>query len=75
LSITKSLGKRAFSDSLLGGTLGAPHGVDLPFVFGLTETSGAVVTGGGPEEEALSTLTMDAWLAFARNGNPKCRSS
>ena len=55
---------------LLGGTLGAHHGVDLPFVFGLTETSGALITGGGPEAETLSLLTMDAWLAFAHSGNP-----
>jgi para-nitrobenzyl esterase len=28
--------------------------------------------GSGPEAEALSSRMMDAWIAFARTGNPAC---
>jgi len=53
------------------GALGACHAIELPFVFG---TLGAPTmdrfAGRGPEAEALSLQMMDAWLAFARTGDP-----
>ncbi len=55
----------------MGGRLGACHGVDVPFVFGLIGTKGAdFFAGRGAEAEALAQRTMDAWLGFARNGDP-----
>ncbi len=55
----------------MGGRLGACHGVDVPFGFGLIGTKGAdFFAGSGPEAEALAQHTMDAWLGFARNGDP-----
>ncbi len=56
---------------LMDGALGACHGVDVPFVFGAIGSKGADrFVGGGPEAEALCARTMDAWLAFARGGDP-----
>jgi para-nitrobenzyl esterase len=54
-----------------GGILGACHAVELPFVFG-TYTSPAVAffSGGGEDAAALSARVQDAWLAFARTGDP-----
>jgi para-nitrobenzyl esterase len=55
----------------MGGALGACHAVELPFVFGVLDAKGAeMFAGGGPEAEHLSEVTMDAWLAFAREGRP-----
>jgi para-nitrobenzyl esterase len=51
------------------GVLGACHAIDLPFVFG-THRLTHRWTGSGPEVEALAAAVGDAWVAFARNGNP-----
>lgn len=56
---------------LLGGRLGACHGVDVPFVFGLIGTPGAEkFAGSGPEAHALAERATQAWLAMARAGSP-----
>jgi para-nitrobenzyl esterase len=55
----------------LGGALGACHAVELPFVFGALGAPGAeFFAGKGPEAEQLCARTMDAWIAFARRGDP-----
>jgi para-nitrobenzyl esterase len=55
----------------MGGGLGACHGVDVPFAFGLIGTKGAdFFAGGGPAAAQLAEQTMDAWLGFARGGDP-----
>jgi para-nitrobenzyl esterase len=55
----------------LGGLLGACHALELPFVFGTYRGPGmADFVGEGPGIEALSLRMQDAWLAFARTGNP-----
>lgn len=54
-----------------GGLLGACHAIEVPFVFGVLGMPGAEqFVGQGPEAEALAARTMDAWLAFARTGDP-----
>lgn len=53
----------------LGGKLRAPHTVEIPFVFDNTDTP-LVMTKGGPEVKHLATLTSEAWIQFARTGNP-----
>jgi para-nitrobenzyl esterase len=54
-----------------GGALGACHAVELPFVFGALGAPGAEsFAGSGPEAERLCARTMDAWIAFARSGDP-----
>ncbi len=55
----------------LGGKLGACHAIELGFVFGSYEKN---FSGEGPAADALSMKTQDAWLAFARNGDPSCES-
>ena len=55
----------------MGGALGACHGLELGFVFGLTDRKGMEpFAGGGPEARALSEVMIDAWVAFARTGDP-----
>jgi para-nitrobenzyl esterase len=56
---------------ILGGTLGACHSLDIGFVFG---TYVPEFHGVGPAADRLSTDMQDAWLAFARTGNPSCES-
>ncbi len=53
------------------GVLGAAHALDIPFVFG-TEARPelAAFTGAGPAAHALAGRMQDAWLAFARRGDP-----
>ena len=54
-----------------GGLLGACHAIELPFVFGVLHLQGAdQFVGTGPEAERLAERTMDAWLGFARTGDP-----
>jgi para-nitrobenzyl esterase len=56
---------------MLGGQLGACHGIDVPFAFGLIGTEGTEkFAGGGEAAAALGTKTAGAWLGFARTGDP-----
>lgn len=55
----------------LGGKLGACHAIELGFIFGSYEKN---FSGEGSAADALAMKTQDAWLAFARNGNPSCES-
>jgi para-nitrobenzyl esterase len=58
---------------LFEGELGACHTMDVPFVLGgVDEGFGRVFSGGGAAARALSDRVMDAWLAFARTGDPSC---
>jgi para-nitrobenzyl esterase len=51
--------------------IGSCHGLELPFVFGTLDSKGAdAFAGSGPSAEALATTIQDAWLAFARTGDP-----
>jgi para-nitrobenzyl esterase len=53
------------------GALGACHALELPFVFGTLGIPGlAEITGDGPVARDLSRHMMDAWVAFARSGDP-----
>jgi len=54
-----------------GGLLGACHAIEIPFVFGCLDLPGGEnFVGKGPEADRLAALTMDAWLAFAKSGDP-----
>jgi para-nitrobenzyl esterase len=51
--------------------LGACHVVDIPFVFGVTDTpAGVYFTGGGDEARALSEQVMAVWGRFAHGEDP-----
>lgn len=53
------------------GALGACHALEMPFVFGTTRIEGQVnFAGSGPDVERLEGEIMDAWIAFARTGDP-----
>lgn len=56
---------------LIGGGLGACHGMDLPFVFGATR-SGVLRLGLVANRSAarLADAMQDAWTSFARTGEP-----
>jgi para-nitrobenzyl esterase len=52
-----------------GGRLKSPHTIEIPFAFDNVKVS-ARLTGGGPEAIALADKVSDAWIAFARTGDP-----
>jgi para-nitrobenzyl esterase len=58
-----------------GGRLGAPHGVDVPMVFGTARARRAwQLVGrdpaGAADRDALSGRMQAAWAEFARTGDP-----
>jgi para-nitrobenzyl esterase len=59
----------AWKSPALDGKLRAPHTVEIPFVFDNTDIP-VSMTKGGPEVKALAGRTSDAWIRFARSGNP-----
>jgi para-nitrobenzyl esterase len=52
-----------------GGRLKSPHTMEIPFAFDNVKIS-ARMTGGGAEAMALADKVSDAWIAFARAGDP-----
>jgi len=52
-----------------GGVLGACHTLEMGFIFG---TLPPHYCGTGPVVERLSANMQDAWIAFARSGDPSC---
>jgi para-nitrobenzyl esterase len=52
-----------------GGRLKSPHTIEIPFAFDNVKHAERL-TGGGPEAMALADKVSDAWIAFARTGNP-----
>jgi para-nitrobenzyl esterase len=52
-----------------GGRLKSPHTIEIPFAFDNVKAA-ARLTGGGPEAMALADKVSDAWIAFARSGDP-----
>jgi para-nitrobenzyl esterase len=53
------------------GSLGACHGIELPFVFGTFDAPLARLSGDGAEARSLGSAVQDAWLSFARDGRPQ----
>ncbi len=51
------------------GRLGAPHALDVPLIWGTTDLMRDFV-GDDPQVDQLSGFMMDAWVNFARSGNP-----
>jgi para-nitrobenzyl esterase len=54
---------------VLDGRPRAFHCAELPFVFNNSDRA-AAMTGGGPEARELGGRMSDAWIAFARKGDP-----
>ena len=60
-----------WTTSALHGTLGSCHALELPFVFNTFEEPGMkALVGNATGIEVICENMMDAWLSFARSGNP-----
>jgi para-nitrobenzyl esterase len=51
--------------------MGACHALEIGFVFGGYDD---MFCGSGPDADKLSECIQEAWLAFARTGDPSCES-
>ncbi len=54
---------------IMGGYAAAYHGSEIPFVFNNIALS-EKATGGGEKAQALADKMSQAWIDFARTGNP-----
>lgn len=52
-----------------GGKWRTPHALDIAFVFDNVAKSTSI-SGSGTDQQRLADLMSDAWIAFARTGNP-----
>jgi para-nitrobenzyl esterase len=52
-----------------GGRLKSPHTMEIPFAFDNVKIS-ARLTGGGVQAMTLADRVSNAWIAFARTGDP-----
>jgi para-nitrobenzyl esterase len=55
---------------VLDGKFGAPHTIELPFVFHDVDNKTNSDTGNSKARYALQDQAAGAWVAFARTGNP-----
>jgi len=62
----------AWQTPVLDGRPRAFHCSEIPFVFNNADVS-AFATGGGPEALELAAKVSDAWINFARKGDPNHR--
>jgi para-nitrobenzyl esterase len=54
-----------------GGIFGSSHAMEIPFVFGTLVHPGAVMlTGDSDDRHTVSKAMQQAWLSFARDGDP-----
>ena len=51
-----------------GGRLKSPHTIEIPFVF--DNVAKSRLTKDAPDAPALAEKVCDAWVAFARSGDP-----
>ena len=63
----------AWESPFMDGIFGSSHGLEIPFVFGTVhEPAIQGFTGYGQHVTAISEQMQEAWLAFARTGDPSC---
>jgi para-nitrobenzyl esterase len=56
---------------VFGGVLKSTHALEIPFVFNtLDKPNTANFTGSSPERQQVANQMHQAWINFARNGNP-----
>ncbi|WP_372782812.1 carboxylesterase/lipase family protein [Phenylobacterium sp.] len=55
-----------------GGKFGAPHMADIPLVFDNVAAPGSNAVG--PAAQPMAEAMSEAFLAFARTGDPNCRA-
>ncbi|MCM1452249.1 MAG: carboxylesterase family protein [Clostridium sp.] len=56
-----------------GNTLGACHGMELPFMFNNIDLQ-PEMTGATPEAYSLADKMSSAWIQFIKTGNPNVKS-
>lgn len=62
-----------YETPVLGGKLKACHALEIPFVFANLHQPGvANLIGDGRNLQQISEPMHNAWISFARNGNPNC---
>jgi para-nitrobenzyl esterase len=59
----------AWQTPIFDGRPRAFHCAEIPFVFANTDVCDHM-TGGGSRARALSSIVSDAWIQFARTGDP-----
>jgi len=57
-----------WQSDFLGGLFKAGHGLEIPFVFDITDDVG--MTGDRPDKHELAAQISAAWAAFTRSGDP-----
>ena len=57
-----------WQSDFLGGLFKAGHGLEIPFVFDITDDVG--MTGDRPDKHELAAQMSEAWATFARSGDP-----
>lgn len=62
----------AWESPVLDGILRSTHCMEIPFVFNNADLH-ASITGGGEEAIALADKMSQAWINFARTGNPNAK--
>jgi para-nitrobenzyl esterase len=60
---------------VMNGKLISPHGLEMPMVFDNVDRGGAALTGGGAVAKSIAASVSEAWIAFARSGNPNTPKS
>jgi len=59
-----------YESTAFGGRLGAAHGIDIAFVFDNLAAEGLGLVENTPDAQKLADSVSEAWLAFARSGDP-----
>ncbi|MDQ0971679.1 para-nitrobenzyl esterase [Neobacillus niacini] len=60
---------------VFGGALKSTHALEIPFVFNTLDTPNTEnFTGSSPERKLVASQMHQAWINFARNGNPNSES-
>jgi para-nitrobenzyl esterase len=57
---------------ILDGAMRSPHGLDVPLVFDNVDKKLGLL-GSGPEPKQVAAVMSQAWINFARSGNPSQR--
>jgi para-nitrobenzyl esterase len=57
-----------YVSNFLGGLFKAGHGTEIAFVF--DNTDDVPLAGDKPEKYQLAAAMSEAWIAYARTGNP-----
>lgn len=58
-----------FETDVLDGALGAPHAMEMAYVFGVPDA--VQLSGRRSKRHHVAATISAAWAAFARNGNPQ----